>query len=662
MTSGSGLLDFQPPMVIDIGSDKVKFSQAVLNTYSISKKIRSDHKKDEELKKEKQKEIEEGEEYLRKKQKEDEKINKVFGKMKNNILKSKHDKLESNDNLKIVEDPKTPLKNTTTNNTILTPEDFLENFNLNSNSVFDYNLFMDSFPTILGLINNDSEDSDYFNKLRRFFNSDDFHQILKLPEISGYANNKIKFSFDFLGSKVDHKSNTFGYEPIWSGKINTDHIENWKNLMERVGELKFKKFKFLNQLYTETPLILTQHTLPFQNLKEQVKKIYEIVFEEYKCPYVLITSQAMLNLFSHNLNSGIVVDMGESGTSISTVKNGFTQYSNSIISPFLSGRNITSILALYLKNKKYQKLNDAMKNKIGFESLINLKELESQSNLNKMEQSFFDITLADYFEAKFLKESNPPFMCYTHQLFGGELGSIEKYDMNYKNYAINTKEISTFNYLYSFPELYKWVFSSKKYINSNLSLSVPQTFFSNLQATISFITNSKADKFNERMTFNNFSTRDFEKSNIHPYLTQDFDSIEKRLLTFDLNFVKKEELTKFRFGSLTHLIFQEMEKLISADTLNSNKYTNVIFTGGVLNTFNFSSVLEQDFYSLLFETGKEDIKFNFMKNINGNRHDHSMDFYKGANYLSKINDLDQIMISRKEFYDFGADYLCYNYI
>lgn len=42
--------------------------------------------------------------------------------------------------------------------------------------------------------------------------------------------------------------------------------------------------------------------------------------------------------------------------------------------------------------------------------------------------------------------------------------------------------------------------------------------------------------------------------------------------------------------------------------------------------------------------------------------DASCSFYKGANYLSKLGNLNSLMVSRQEYYEVGKECLGYNYI
>lgn len=37
-------------------------------------------------------------------------------------------------------------------------------------------------------------------------------------------------------------------------------------------------------------------------------------------------------------------------------------------------------------------------------------------------------------------------------------------------------------------------------------------------------------------------------------------------------------------------------------------------------------------------------------------------YVKGVNYMSKLDNLNSLMVSRQEYYDVGKEFLCYNYI
>lgn len=566
-------INYQPPLLIDIGSDKVKYAQPIMNPLAISQSLRKEKKNKQET--------------LNKQTKE-------------------------------------------------TTRDESEEINVNPDSIFDFNLFLDSFPSILGVID-PQEDTDTFNKLRKMYNKNDFKEILKIPELDSIKKNKINYCMDYHYGSNDNKFNTFGYEPIWGGVVE-DGWKRWKNVIERVGESQFSKYNFLNNQFSETPIVLTQHALPFSTLKSQVKKMYEIMFEDYKTPNILLCSQAMLNLVSNNLSSGIVVDLGESCTHITPVKQGFTQYDNSVVSNFISGRTVSSLMGIYQKSSKYL---ENQKNPNPNENILN--ELASSEAMG--------IGLEEYLTAKFKKEKDIP--CFIKN-------RNEKYDPEEcKNEDPNiflSKELSTFHYLYSFPEVYKWLFSSKNYQDDFSDFQLVNT---NFKLTTTFILDNKFNKkFNERDRLGIIPFSQFDKQQIFPYNIQSYESLEKDILSRMSTYIISEELGRFRQLSMSHMVVSTFEKLLSQDILNAGKFVNIILTGGCMNSPNLASVILDDFMSLVKFT-ENDMKIKYVKNY---ENDQSLNFYKGANYLAKIDNLDSIMISKQDYFDFGADYLCYNYI
>ncbi len=289
------LTDYQPPIIIDVGTDRVKFAQSLLNPQSISKQLREAERKNG------------------------------------------------------------------------TSENF--SFPLNPNTIFELDIFVDSIPTIIASsLNNNKENSYYMTKYseqmkisdpteRKIKNYELFCEKLK-NEFNNDPNLNIDLSLLYKssssGNNLNHQQITseFGkFENIdmfWGGQIRQSELENWKEVISTVGQMKLQNHNFLNKCLSETPIILTQKALPYDILKDQNMKIFEILFEEYKCPYAMISSLGVLNAYSQNIESGIIIDMGESGTNITVVKDGFTMYNDSIFLPFLSGRNINCLLASYI--------------------------------------------------------------------------------------------------------------------------------------------------------------------------------------------------------------------------------------------------------------------------------------------------------------------------
>ncbi len=131
----------------------------------------------------------------------------------------------------------------------------------------------------------------------------------------------------------------------------------------------------------------------------------DILFEEYKCPLLLICSQALLNLFSFNQLSGTVVDLGESGTQISSVIDGYTQYNDCIYDSFLSGRNM-NLLFYYEKMKNSNRFSiDKSNFSLDYLDYMNAKsERELISNLY-FYRKFFDDIKNEELKYKLIKES-----------------------------------------------------------------------------------------------------------------------------------------------------------------------------------------------------------------------------------------------------------------
>ncbi len=561
------LNDFQEPLVIDIGSDRVKFAQPLINTQHVTK-----------------------------------------------VLKNKG--LSQNDSKFILHNSQ---------NKIIESESILVNnmddYGITANSVFDTDIFMESFPSLLSRLGLDIN-IENFMRYKEHISKGNFSEILSLPEYEDCHDVNVSVITEMPPLYNLDKINTplYGYEPTYSGIIQETQFEPFHNILERVGEIRFKKSNFLSHHLTETPLIITQKALPFSLLQNQLKKIYEIAFEEYRTPYLLVCSTAMLNLFSHNLSSGIVVDIGESSTNITAIVDGFTQYESSLNSEYLSGRNVTYAMAT-------------------FENLEN-NVISSMEN----EKSSFEISFEEYLQTKHNKEQNS--LKYIHK----------KIDESSKDY--NDKNVYMGNF-FSYPELFKYLFSDRKlqkYSNEDKFRIKNQELVRDLDELIKLT----GIGYSDMKKFGNITTSEFHENYIYPYLTTE-NTLENKISLGESNFVNKHLLACFRQFSLPHLILYEIEKMINSDILNVNRYLNIVFTGGIFNSPGFSEFIDKEFKHLINNSNFDNKKYINLYFPNKTS-DSAYSISKGINYLSRLDNLSELMISISDYYNLGKECLCYNYI
>jgi len=204
-------------------------------------------------------------------------------------------------------------------------------------------------------------------------------------------------------------------ETIWNGII--QDFSAWENIIERVGEYGYYHKKFNEEKFSNTPVVLTQSAINPENLFMQNETIIETMFETYKTPYLLITSQACLNIMSQNTLSGFVVDMGESGTQFTSVIDGFTQYHDSYYNSFLSGRNL---------------------------NLFHYYEKQRNNNSDCKDYQDFDITFLKYMESKPIREEK------SNELFEGDFGNFADYN-----------DFNIYDGLYFYPKIFRNLLQKK---------------------------------------------------------------------------------------------------------------------------------------------------------------------------------------------------------
>lgn len=255
---------------------------------------------------------------------------------------------------------------------------------INPDHIFEYGEFCHSFPTVLGNL----PKYNTINFMRKNRGSDLNKNLINIigEEINLFdlrKSFKINPFNDFFAKKTDEnftsKHLMFEKEIIWNGEIND--FQKWENLIERVGEFGYNNKKFHEEYFTNTPIVLTQSAINPEILFDQNEKIIETMFETYRTPFLLITSQATLSIMSNNQLSGFVVDMGESGTQFTSVIDGFTQYHDSSYSSFLSGRNLNLLYHYEKQRNKNSKSRDYEDYNLNYlQYIIAKNEREAESN------------------------------------------------------------------------------------------------------------------------------------------------------------------------------------------------------------------------------------------------------------------------------------------
>jgi actin-related protein len=285
---------------------------------------------------------------------------------------------------------------------------------INSNTIFDYKKNINKISTI---------------------------DILKEEALFDY-NEKITYD---LYNETFLKIKKFEFEPIFSG-LYGENFDPFRKILNNIGNKIYKEKYFTNEKFKETPLIITQESLPLKILGKQVSKIYEILFEEYETNYAIICSNSMLNLFSHNISNGIVVDLGETKTSITPIKNGFALYDNAIQTNFLSGRTMINYINQIKNHDDDNKINSIkLKDYLDCRKNVMMENEENLLNSDKYIHIPYMYTFPEIFKFIYRKEIN-----ITHNQIRDFINSSNKEKNEIKNNDKSSiftteKEINRFN-------------------------------------------------------------------------------------------------------------------------------------------------------------------------------------------------------------------------
>jgi len=145
------------------------------------------------------------------------------------------------------------------------------------------------------------------------------------------------------------------------------------------------------------------------------------------------------------------------------------------------------------------------------------------------------------------------------------------------------------------------------------------------------------------------------------------DKIEEQIFFKNCNLIKKKPgIKKFQM-SINSLILSNMENLIYNNLQNADTYRNIYFSGGVLNSPDFSFFISQSYEDIVNTEDSKAANYHFPQPLMEFKkdiqytppriNDNIYSFFKGANYLSKIDSLDSLMINRQDYYEKGKNQL-----
>ncbi|GJQ10935.1 hypothetical protein GpartN1_g2726.t1 [Galdieria partita] len=148
----------------------------------------------------------------------------------------------------------------------------------------------------------------------------------------------------FIGNQLSRKRDIF---PLVSSPIQNGIIQDWQAMEEIFKYIFFDELE-LDPLYQT--ILLSEPPL---NPLKQREKMVEMLFEVFHIPALCIASQSMLALYSSGKTTGIVVDSGDSTTSIVPIYEGYT-VQNGIQQQEISGKHLGQYLARLLWKKGYR--------------------------------------------------------------------------------------------------------------------------------------------------------------------------------------------------------------------------------------------------------------------------------------------------------------------
>jgi len=146
----------------------------------------------------------------------------------------------------------------------------------------------------------------------------------------------------YIGEEVKEKKGVVKLEY----PIERALIKDWEN-MEKIWS--YTMYQELHTTPEEQGILLSE---PLLNPREHREKTVRIMFETFNVPYLYLSTQTMLALYSSGKTTGLVVDIGEGMTNVAPVDDGL-QFPLSCANLPIAGRDLTLHLQAHLRKKGY---------------------------------------------------------------------------------------------------------------------------------------------------------------------------------------------------------------------------------------------------------------------------------------------------------------------
>jgi actin beta/gamma 1 len=192
------------------------------------------------------------------------------------------------------------------------------------------------------------------NNFRMGWAGDDFPDIIApsvYVDISDYLfKSDVIIGLEDIFLDTNNQAHLVGHDALkYRGilKIREFRKENNYNVLLKFFYHYYQQLKISEELRFKQPIIIIT---PFYKSELEKTKLQEIYFNSLKFPYLLFLSESQAILSTLQKSSGVIVNIGESNTYISTIFHGFTNIMARDMFP-ITGKDLTSYLLNLILSK-----------------------------------------------------------------------------------------------------------------------------------------------------------------------------------------------------------------------------------------------------------------------------------------------------------------------